>query len=237
MRADPWKKRQDRYPARTKVQISLKDGKEMFKRGLFLNLILVAIPASADLLQVAVSGTFDNAAPVTSVSRPNVPWVLMFDVDSQPSVQESAPANFTVPVSNPAYILNTTAVAGVTTDQVTFFTSSGGGGLFVNFIDGDTEDSLNVAGSQLFSGATANPVLAPGTFDTLVSDNLQIVDASAGVDDNLMPDITSLVITDLSPVPEPRSNLLLGTMLAVTGTAFLFKRRRGPAAPDERSQD
>ena len=42
----------------------------MFSRRLFLSLILVAMPASADLLQVSVSGTFDSSTTGTALTAP-----------------------------------------------------------------------------------------------------------------------------------------------------------------------
>jgi hypothetical protein len=89
-----------------------------------------------------------------------------------------------------------------------------------------------VESQQLFSGVS-DPELQPGPYDTELTGDLVISVNNRDEDDQT----ASILITDLSPVPEPHSNLLLGTMLAVAGTAFLFKRRRGSAAPDGRSQD
>ena len=55
----------------------------MVSRRLFLSLILVAMPASADLLQVAISGTFSSTMIPTDLTDSIATWVLTFDVDSQ----------------------------------------------------------------------------------------------------------------------------------------------------------
>jgi hypothetical protein len=83
----------------------------MFNRRLFLSLILVAMPASADPLEVAISGTFGSGVPTTDLTPSGATWVLTFDVDSQAT---AAPIGAIADgVSNLKYVLNNSPVAGV----------------------------------------------------------------------------------------------------------------------------
>jgi hypothetical protein len=209
----------------------------MFNRRLFLSLMLVAIPASADLLQVAVSGTFDQYPPVTEVSSPFTTWAITFDIDSQPTVASSDPDDdFYAPGSNLAFDLNGVAVSGVSLDgDVYFDTTTLDTGMVISVKDSDNDMvDFRTKGPLLFSGDTANPEILTGTFDPQssfalfqLSDETQI---SSTADINEGP----ITITDLSAVPEPRANLLLGTVLA--GFAFLLRRRIGLSASRKESQ-
>jgi PEP-CTERM motif len=204
----------------------------MFSRRLFLSLILVAIPASADLLQVEISGKFDGSAPVSDISAPNVTSAITFDIDSEPTVDPFSDS-FETPVSNVVYDLNGDGpVSGVNIyGDVTFYDSSKGGGaaFTVNSHAGGAGYSIDVQGDQLYSGSTSNPEFVAGPFNTSG-------DAYVYFDSGVSAEVrtNSIAITDLSPVPEPHTNLLLGTVLAAT--AFLLRRRRRLVAPREESQ-
>jgi hypothetical protein len=228
---------QDPEPKSQGVPLFRKEEKEMFDRRLFLSLILVAIPASADLLQVALSGTFDGNAPVSDISAPNATWEITFDIDSQPSVVDADPDDFEASVSNVVFDLNGGGpVSGVFIPNynVRFEDSHRGGGAEFNVAsDADGASYLmQIDGDPLYSGTTSNPEIAAGPFATS-GGNISILSSSAGeADYSVTPNST--VITDLSPIPEPHANLLLVTALA--GTAFLLKRRRRSAAPRQESQ-
>jgi hypothetical protein len=205
----------------------------MFNRRLFLSLILVAIPASADLLQVAISGTFDGTVATTELAAPDVSWVLTFDVDSQATVNGKGDA--VAEPSNPTYVLNNIAVSGVQFDEVVllFQDTADGGGVKVTIASSNYSAVVGfqfVGSPQLFSDVP-NPNILTGAFDTAIGSDLDLLTQLFQQADT---QTASIVITDLSPVPEPRANLLLGTVLAAT--AFLLRRRLRPAAPRNESQ-
>jgi hypothetical protein len=212
----------------------LKEEKEMFKRRLFLSLILIAIPASADVLQVAVSGTFDNLAPTTDLSSPGASWELTFDVDSQPSTGSPGPFAFVTTGSNLEYDLNGSAVPDLSfaaVNPVQFDTSFTNGGVYVSLQGFESTADFSFGAQQLFSGSTSAPEIYTGPFPVTSS---SLTGQGLIGDVEVSPNATSIVITDLSATPEPSTNLLLGTGLA--GTAFLLKRRRRFAAPREGSR-
>jgi hypothetical protein len=205
----------------------------VFNRRLFLSVILFAMPASADLLQVAVSGTFGSTVPTTALTGSGATWVLTFDVDSQAATGSAGNA-VAEPPSNLTYVLNNSPVPGVTFNEsaLVFQDTAHGGGLGVIIATSDFSavvDFIAVGSQQLFSDVSSLNILT-GAFDA-ADFTIQV---GADVPDLLQT--ASILITDLSTVPEPHSNLLLGTVFVMAGSAFLFKRRRGSAAPRERSQ-
>jgi hypothetical protein len=208
----------------------------MFSRRLFLSLMLVAMPASADLLQVAISGTFDNHVPTTVLMAPNVTWLLTFDVASQATADPGGGANEVG--SNLTYVLNNNPVSGAFIDDgpIYFPDAAAGGGVEIVITTSDFSNTafFGFNGTpQLFSGVS-NPEILTGSFDSINGHNLNI--GASGPNQPTQSQTAFITITDLSPVPEPHSNILLGTVFVLAGSALLFKRRRGSAAPRERSE-
>lgn len=204
----------------------------MFNRRLFLSLILVAMPASADLLQVAVSGTFDGSTAVTDLTSPNAAWAITFDIDSQPTLSPWVPDTFLALISNLEFNLAGAAVSGTRVNAGVVFNDVAAGGDFsIGLLSASGNDELSFlfSGSQqAFSGSLDDPEILPGTFD--IGTTALFVNSEP----TASPATSSIVITDLSAVPEPRADLLLGTVLAAT--LFLIRRRLWPAAPRETSQ-
>jgi hypothetical protein len=197
---------QGRRAGRSKLQFPL-GGKEMFSRRLFLSLILVAMPASADLLQVAISGQCDDTVPTTELTAPNSTWVSTVDVDSQAMAIGGVAA--VDHESNLTYVLNNNPVSGIkcAASQTIFFDTAEGGGLSTatSNSDGSAPFGFDFVGSQqLFSGVS-NPEILTGSFDTAVGPDLEL-----NGDDSKPLQTASILITDLSIVPEPYSNLLQG---------------------------
>ena len=120
------------------------------------------------------------------------------------------------------YVLNNNPVSGVrfNVSHTVFVVTADGGGKGTKIVN--SEDSTSVSfdfmgSQQLFSGVP-NPEIQPGSYDTALTGDLLIA-----VNDHIQDDQTAtIVITDLSAVPEPHSNLLLGTVFVMAGSAFLF---------------
>jgi hypothetical protein len=215
-----------------KTSTFLKEEKEMFQRRLFLSLVLIAIPASADVLQVAVSGVFENVTVTTPLDAQNAPFKITFDIDSQPTPTESAPSYFGANASNLEYDLNHSAVLGASLlGPALLQDASDSGELSLAIFGGGSEIDLGfITPDQLYSGTTSNPEILTGT---LVTSSTAAEVSGPGGDSTANPGEDSIVITDL-PTPEPGADLLLGTGL--TGAALLLRRRRRFAAPREGSQ-
>jgi hypothetical protein len=202
----------------------------MLSRRLFLSMMLVAMPAFADLLQVAVSGTFDSSTTVTDLTAPSATWAITFDIDSQPTLSPWVPDTFLALISNLEFDLDGAAVSGTTVNAGVVFNDVAAGGDFsIGLLDTPGDDvSFQFSGSrQAFSGSLGAPEIVPGTFD-IGTTGLFINGRPAA-----SPTTSSIVITDLSPVPEPHATLLLGTVLC--GAGLLLRRRRS-AAPREESK-
>jgi hypothetical protein len=192
----------------------------MFKRRLFLSLILIAIPASADVLQVEVSGQFSAFSGQTDFGASNATWALTFDVDSQPIPTDSGLDGFTATGSNLEYDLNGQAVDAsfAAVQPLLFNTPVTEGGFKVSLQDSDgSTANFSFEAQQLFSGATSAPEILTGTF-TVTDSSVQGPHFAAPLN------ATSITITDLSATPEPPTGILMGTVLA--GAVFLSKRRK-----------
>jgi hypothetical protein len=223
-----------------KVPSFLEEGKKMFKRRLFLSMILVAIPASADLLQVAVSGQFNGPALSTTLGAEGATWAITFEIDSQPAgiIALAGPdgTGFATSPSSLEYDLNGSAVTETFFNGPSFFLdpSQPSDNKFNKesnlavFIEDDAGDSVffDFVGNQLFSGSPSNPEILTGTCDILAGTNAQIEDPDDD-DGNETVNIgaSSIVITDLS-TPEPGAVVLFGTVLLATASRLKRRHRK-----------
>lgn len=149
-------------------------------------------------LTVSASGTFSGPAIDTadSLVTPGDTLTLTFEVPTSPTITNSTTLSFDVPVLGFVYDLNGSpdATAPQPT-EITFYTAADGGGYQVAF--GPSAEFL-FSSSQIFTGTTAVPAFAPGTFNNqsyLFLDNNNVDSNSA----------TAI----LAPAPEPSSILLL----------------------------
>jgi hypothetical protein len=197
----------------------------MFSRRLFLGLMLFAIPASADLLQIEVSGTFDGTAPVTTLSAPNTPWTIIFDI---PSLQPDTGDFFNgTGASNFEYELNNKLVT-TAKQEPAFEGGAEAAELQVYLDDGATPINFVLrSSSQLYSESATNSEILTGSFAVVAGTDTFV---NIVTDAYYAPNAGPIVITDLSAVPEPGAVILLGTIVLAVVFASRVRRRRRSAA-------
>ena len=113
--------------------------------------------ASADTLDVSVSGQFSSSDTAGPLVSPDGIFNLSFQVDGNPTpVAGSVTVNsFDVPITDFSYTLDGTPVT-VAPSEITF-DSLGNGGLFnVTFGSGLSAEEFIFEGDQAFSGTTAD---------------------------------------------------------------------------------
>lgn len=180
---------------------------------------------SATTLLFSVAGQFSSSVTASPLAAPNAPWRLSFTVDSNPSAGNIDQLGFDTPFSNFSYLLNNSSVAAAPS-IIRFFTT-GNLGMFTVFFGPESGYSNNVPipefsflGAQLFSGATASPILTAGVYP--VSEF--IYSDAVNYDDHLPANI-SLSVTAV-PEPSPLTILLFGLVLiAFSQTYRVWKQR------------
>jgi hypothetical protein len=199
----------------------------MFSRRLFLGLMLFATPASADLLQIAVSGTFGDNVPTSTLSAPDTPWSITFDI---PALQaaDTFDAFSGVGVTNFEYEFNNKLVT-TGYDDPEFEGVADGADLQEYLNDGTTPVLFELGlSTQLYSESATNSEILTGSFAVVAGANITYV--SVVTDAFYTLNAGPIVITDLSAVPEPGAVILLGTVVLAVVFASRLRRRRRSAA-------
>jgi hypothetical protein len=118
------------------------------------------ITASGNTLLVSESGVWSGSTPTTTWSAPDEPWSYSFLTSSTPSVSDVfLGSSFEGAFSDFTYMLNGTPVATNPID-ITWFNSSAGGLIDVDFSDG----SFGLQGGQAYSSPENAPTIIPGTY-------------------------------------------------------------------------
>jgi len=179
----------------------------MMKQPLLILVISIAFcgMASADVLDVSVSGQFSNSDVADALVTPNGLFSLSFPVDSNPTPVTGTVTSlgFDVPVENFTYSVNNTPVA-VTPSEIRFNTFANGGLFDVTIGSGLTAAEFDFQGDQAFSGTTAAPVFAAGNY------------AISGwtYSDPVNYDSPTPVSGTVAVTPEPSTTLLVSCCLA-----------------------
>ena len=189
----------------------------MMKKPLLLLVVSMAAcgMASADVLDVSVSGQFSSSDIAGALVAPNGVFSLTFGVESAPTPLPGTVTSlsFDVPVEGFSYVLNNSPV-NVTPSEITFYTLADGGLFAVNFGSGITGSSFVFEGDQAFSGTTAAPVFATGitmSRDWTYSDPINF-DTESSV---------SGIGATVAVTPEPSTTFLVSCCLAaVIGRKF-----------------
>jgi hypothetical protein len=166
--------------------------------------LLLQGAASADVVLISGSGTWDTVAPTTPVSAPGATWSFSFDATT-PIASDG-----TTTFSNFSYLLNGSSVSETLT-AVQFF-STGDFGLFSLFLaDGNF---LGFYGAQVYD-----------TTSNLISG---IYPAAIDVNQTALPLGVGTGVIHIGAVPEPSSIVSAAIGLVLIG-GFASRRRR-PAA-------
>lgn len=152
-----------------------------------LALLSVSVQAHAATLSFALTGDYTASWELDSNPTPDFSGIFRFDVNNVSGTYGG--------------------VAGTRT--LSFATSGDQGGMSFDF---NTLSALDLAGPQIFSGTTASPLFAPGTF-TLVGANQA-------------PGTYSLTISQVAPpVPEPVTWATMTIGFGLVGGAVRYRRR------------
>lgn len=176
---------------------------------LYTLMLLIALPAAADVFTVQLTGQFSSDVPVTSFSSPNLQFALTFSV-TEPVIPTNLLANQWDIESPITYVLSNVPVA-VPNSQETFWVSpANGGGVTALMRTPVYGIRLDFPGPQLFTGPTTAPLLAlPSSFESGA--------AGWGYFDTPSGNILSngqLFQARFEATPEPGSLILMGTVLA-----------------------
>jgi hypothetical protein len=165
--------------------------------------------ANASVLFITESGVFSSTDTPNTLVAPGGTFSISFDVPSTGGAVSSTvtSAGFDVAFSNFSYKLNG-ATVNATPSDINFDTLGNGGGFEVDFGLGLTAQNFSITGAQMFTGTTAAPVFAIGSY------SVSGVTYSDPGNFDLVPTATNVSIT---AAPEPSTTLFvsLGTLALV----------------------
>jgi len=130
---------------------------------LLLFSVLAAGMASASTLVVNLSGQFAASDVADSFVAPNGHFSLAFTFDTVFAPSAVSSVGFDIPLANVTYTLNG-ATSTITPSEIRFNTAANGGLLDITFGSGSAAAEFDFQGAQAFTGTTAAPVFAPGSF-------------------------------------------------------------------------
>lgn len=184
----------------------------IFSTALFLAASTIC---SASSFYFTGSGTFSNTDSTDLFVTPGATFSLTFVVPTNPALSSAqyTSLSFDVPPLLFSYRLNGTPINVGQPTEVTFDTSSDGGGVTLNF---PNSVELILGSSQYFSGVTSAPTFAPGLFpsETFIFLDNNNADAAAAT-------------VQLVPTPEPSSMLLVFGGLSLVAAGFRKLVRAG----------
>jgi hypothetical protein len=170
--------------------------------------------ASADTLDVSVSGQFSASDTAGQLVSPDGIFNLSFVVDSTPTPEAGTVTvnSFDVPITDFSYTLDGTPVSA-TPSELTFETLANGGLFNVTFGSGLSAEEFSFQGDQAFSGTTSAPTFSAGSFS---------VSSWTYSDPNNYDFETPVALNaQIAPVPEPSSAFpILGGLLALIAVRF-----------------
>ncbi|MGB6942660.1 MAG: hypothetical protein WBE37_09715 [Bryobacteraceae bacterium] len=171
--------------------------------------------ASADTLDVSVSGQFSSSDTAGPLVSPDGTFNLSFQVDSNPTPEAGSVTvnSFDVPITGFSYTLDGTPIS-VTPSEITFETLANGGLFNVTFGSGLSAEDFSFEGDQAFSGTTAAPTFSAGSFSV---SEWTYSDGNGNYDIETPTSLNA----QIAPVPEPSSAFpILGGFLALIAVRF-----------------
>ncbi len=170
--------------------------------------------ASADTLDVSVSGQFSNSDIAGPLVAPDGIFNLSFVVDSNPTPEAGTVTvnSFDAPITDFSYTLDGAPISA-TPSEITFETLANGGLFNVTFGSGLSAEEFSFEGDQAFSGNTSAPTFAAGSLSV----------SSWTYSDPNNYDFETPVALDahIAPVPEPSSAFpILGGLVALIAVRF-----------------
>jgi hypothetical protein len=162
-----------------------------------------ASAANASFVFVAESGVFSSTDTPGTLVAPGGTFSFSFDVPSTGGAVTSTVTSdgFDVAFTNFSYKLNG-ATVNLTPSDINFDTLGNGGGFDVTFGLGLTAPSFTIFGAQMFTGTTAAPVFAIGSYsvsNVIYSDsvNYDFVPTSSNVSIAAAPEPSTILFASL----------------------------------------
>jgi hypothetical protein len=175
---------------------------------LIVGAFMAASAANASVLFITESGVFSSADMPNTLVAPGGTFSFSFDVPSTGGAVTSTvtSAGFDVTFSNFSYKLNGATVSATPSD-INFDTLGNGGGFELDFGVGLTAQNFSISGAQMFTGTTAAPVFAIGSYSV----------SGVTYSDPSNYDLVPAANVSITAAPEPSTNLFvsLGTLAFV----------------------